>query len=80
MSVKLAGSYFKQTKLVRPNNNNVINIYIVYKIDPISSSRNTDYTVQNASFGGVKITKNAADTSKHKYERYGICFGQRRYV
>ena len=35
MSVKLAGAYFKQTKLVRPNNNNVINIYIVYKIEPI---------------------------------------------
>ena len=26
MSVKLAGAYFKQTKLIRPNNNNVINI------------------------------------------------------
>ena len=29
MSVKLAGAYFKQTKLIHPNNNNVINIYIV---------------------------------------------------
>ena len=27
-------------------------------------------------FGGVKITKNAADTSKHKYEGYGICFDE----
>ena len=27
MSVKLAGAYFKQTKLIRPNNNNAINIY-----------------------------------------------------
>ena len=35
MSVKLDGSYFKQTKLIRPNDNNVINIYIVYKIEPI---------------------------------------------
>ena len=26
MSVKLDGAYFKQTKLIRPNNNNVINI------------------------------------------------------
>ena len=56
MSVKLAGAYFKQTKLIRPNNNNVINIYIVYRIKPIF--RLSDYTVQNALFGGVKITKN----------------------
>ena len=33
-------------------------------------------TVQNALFGGVKITKNATDTSKHKYEGYGICFDE----
>ena len=74
MSVKLAGAYFKQTKLIRPNNNNLINIYIVYKIKPIF--RLSDYTVQNALFGGVKITKNATDTSKHKYEGYGICFDE----
>ena len=74
MSVKLAGAYFKQTKLIHPNNNNVINIYIVYKIKPIF--RLSDYTVQNALFGGVKITKNATDTSKHKYEGYGISFDE----
>ena len=71
MSVKIDGAYFKQTKLIRPNNNNVINIYIVYKIFRVS-----DYTVQNALFGGVKITKNTTDTSKHKYEGYGICFDE----
>ena len=75
MSVRLEGAYFKK-KLIRPSNDNIVNIYIVYLIDPISSSRNTDYTVQNALFGGVKITKNATDTSKHKYEGYGICFDE----
>ena len=74
MSVKLDGAYFKQTKLIRPNNNNVMNIYIVYKIEKIF--RFSDYTVQNALFGSVKITKNATDTSKHKYEGYGICFDE----
>ena len=74
MSVKLPGAYFKQTKLIRPSNNNVINIYIVYKIKSIS--RLSDYTVQNALFGGVKITKNTTDTSKHKCEGYGICFDE----
>ena len=74
MSVRLEGAYFKQMRLLRTNNDNIVNIYIVYLIDPISNSRNTDYTVQSALFGGVKITKNATDTSKHKYEGYGICF------
>ena len=76
MNIRFEGSYFKQTKLIRPNNDNIINIYIVYLIDPISSSRNADYTVQNALFGGVKITKNATNTSKNKYEGYGICFDE----
>ena len=76
MSVRLEGVYFKQMRLLCPNNDNIVNIYIVYLIDPISNFRNTDYTVQNALFGGVKITKNATDTSKHKYERYGICFDE----
>ena len=76
MSVRLEAAYFKQMRLLRPNNDNIVNIYIVYLIDPISNSRNTDYTVQNALFGGVKITKNATDTSKHKYEGYGICFDE----
>ena len=74
ISVWLEGAYVKQMRLLRPNNDNIVNIYIVYLIDPISKSRNTDYTVQNALFGCVKITKNATDTSKHKYEGYGICF------
>ena len=74
MNVKLADAYFKQTKLIHPNNNNVINVYIVYKIKPIF--RLSDYTVQNALFGGVKITKNSTDTSKHKYEGYGRCFDE----
>ena len=80
ISVRLKGAYFKhyfkQTRLLRPSNNNIVNIYIVYLIDLISNSRNTDYTGQNALFGGVKITKNATDTSKHKYEGYGICFDE----
>ena len=76
MSVRLKGAYFKQMRLLRSNNDNIVNIYIVYLIDPISNSRNTDYAVQNALFGGVKISKNATDTSKHKYEGYGICFDE----
>ena len=32
--------------------------------------------MQNVLFGGVKITKDSTDTSKHKYEGYGICFDE----
>ena len=59
ISVEFNGNYFVQNKVLHPNTNNVVNIYIVYKVDPVSSSRNTDYTIQNALFGAIKITKNA---------------------
>ena len=58
-----------------PNTNNIVNIYIVYKLDPVSLFRNTDYTIQNALFGAVKIAKNT-DSSKNKYEGYGVCFDE----
>ena len=45
------------------------------RVDPISSSRNTDYTIQNALFDAIKITKNT-DISKNKYKGYGICFDE----
>ena len=54
----------------------MINVYILYKLYPISRLRSDAYTVQNALFGEVKITKNATDTSKHKYEGCGICFDE----
>ena len=57
-------------------NKNVINIYIVYKLDPIASSRDTTFTIQNALSGAMQITKNA-DNSKNNYKAYGICFDER---
>ena len=56
-------------------NNNVVNIYIVYKLDLIASSRDTTFTIQNALFGATQITKNT-DTLKHDYKGYGICFDE----
>ena len=75
--VLLQGNYFQQnSNIIIPNNNkNVVNIYVVYKLDPISSTRNTDYTIQNALFGAMKITKNA-DYSKNNYTGYGLCFDE----
>ena len=75
MHVYLNGNHFQQNKVIIPNNNNVINIYCVYQIEPISSSRDDTFAVQNALFGAMQITKNA-DTSKYKYKGYGICFDE----
>ena len=71
--VSFNGNYFKQDPITIPNN--VINIYCVYQLNPISSTRNTDYTIQNALFGDMKITKNT-DSSKNNYKGYGICFDE----
>ena len=76
MHVYLSGNYFKQDKTRTTNNSNAINIYCVYKLDPIASSRDTSFTIQNALFGAMQITKNA-DTSKYDYKGYGICFDER---
>ena len=71
--VSFNGNYFEQDPITIPNN--VINIYCVYQLDPINSTRNTDYTIQNALFGDMKITKNTA-SSKNNYKGYGICFDE----
>ena len=54
----------------------MINVYCVYKTDPIASTRDDTFTVQNALFCAKEITKNA-DTSKYNYKGYGICFDER---
>ena len=77
MHIYLSGNHFQQNKVIIPNNNNVINIYCVYKLDPIASSRDTSFTIQNALFGAMEITKNATDNSKNNYKGYGICFDER---
>ena len=52
-----------------------MNVYIVYSLDPVSNTRNTDFTAQNCLFGAVKLTKDL-DTSNYKYAGYGICFDE----
>ena len=81
MYVYLQGSHFQQNNVLTSNNDHVINtnvisIYTVYKLDIIASSRDTTFTIQNALFGAIKITKNA-DNSKNNYKGYGICFDER---
>ena len=77
--VYLKGSHFQQHNVLALDNDhildkNVVNIYIVYKLDPITS-RDTTFTIQNALFAAMQITKNT-DTSKYNYKGYGICFDE----
>ena len=69
MHVYLSGNHFQQNK--------INNIYCVYKLDPTASSRDKSFTIQNALFGAMQITKNATDNSKNNYKGYGICFDER---
>ena len=75
--VYLSGNHFQQdeTNVFNIYNNIATNIYCVYKLDPISPSRDDTFTVQNALFGSMQITKNA-DTSKYEYKGYGVCFDE----
>ena len=72
MHVYFSGNYFKQDKTRIPDNNNAINIYCVYKLDPIASSRDTTFTIQNALFGAMQITKNS--------DMYYVLMKERRLV
>ena len=80
--VYLQGNHFQQNNGLTSNNDNVINknvvnIYIVYKLDALASTRDKSFTIQNALFGAMQITKNATDNDKNNYKRYGICFDER---
>ena len=76
MHIHLSDNHFQQNKVIIPNNGNVINIYCVYKLDSIDSSRDTSFTIQDALFGAMQITKDATDNSKNNYKGYGICFDE----
>ena len=73
LHVFFSGNYFQQDIIAIPNN--VINICCVYELDSIDFSRNNKFTIQNALFGAIEITKNA-NTLKYKYKGYGICFDE----
>ena len=80
--VYLQGNHFQQNNVLTLNNDyildkNVVNIYIVYKLDPLASTRDKSFTIQNTLFGAMQITKNSTDNSKNNYKGYGICFDER---
>ena len=80
--VYLQGNHFQQNNVLASSNDhvinkNVVNIYIVYKLDSLASTRDKSFTIQNALFGAMQITKNATDNDKNNCKGYGICFDER---
>ena len=80
--VYLQGNHFQQNNVLTSSNDhvinkNVVNIYIVYKLDTLASTGDKSFTIQNALFGAMQITKNATDNTKNNYKGYGICFDER---
>ena len=71
LNVKFSDNLSKQPK-VHYNHGKIINIYVTYKLRKRTIS-SPDFTVQNALFGAVKLTKDV-NTSHYNYSGYGICF------
>ena len=64
------GSCLREDKvLFTPKN--VVNLFIVYKLDTFSQDLNTDFTRKDFLFGAVKLTSNA-DPDRYKYSGYGL--------
>ena len=82
LHVYLQGNHFQQNNVLTSSNDHVfnkngVNIYIVYKLNPIASTRDKSFTMQNALFGAMQITKNATENDKDNYNGYGICFDEK---
>ena len=74
ISVGFKENYMKQARIPF-SHKSVVNIYIIYELNTISSTRNTDFTAQDCLFGAVKITKDT-NTSHYHYSGSGICFDE----
>ena len=74
MSIRFSGNCAKENKSIY-SVKSVMNIYIVYSLDSITNTRNTDFTAQNCLFGAAKLTKDV-NTSNYEYVGYGICFDE----
>ena len=60
--------------LKKTNQFTLPSINIVYKLDTIKSTRNIDFTIQNALFGAVKINEDPSDSDHNKYSGYEFFF------
>ena len=66
------GSCLKQKNATYTRPNRII-FFIVYELDTWSQDLNSDFTIKDCLFGGVKLAKNA-DRDEYVYIGYGIGF------
>ena len=71
IKLKSVGDLLKQDKITH-NHGPIVNIYIVYRLNPSITS---DITLEKCLFGAVKLTKNLKIIS---YSGYGIAFDSKR--
>ena len=69
------GSCSKQENATFTANNRIF-FFIVYELDTWPQNLDSNFTLKNFLFGGVKLAKNA-DPDKYSYSRYGIGFDMR---
>ena len=70
IGAKFKGNYLSQGNIYFTHRN-VLNLFIVYKLDTWSRNLNSDFTLDDCLFGAVKLTKNA-DPGKYGCSGYGI--------
>ena len=71
MKLTFNGDFLKKDKVIS-NRGPIVNIYIVYRLIPFTTSTKSA-TLENCLFGAAKLTKND-DISKYKHFGYGIRF------
>ena len=70
-NINFNGHYLMKNKISLPNK--VINLFILYTLDPKLRNSKTDFTLSSCLFGSVKLTKNAdPDKYKHNFSRIGF--------
>ena len=72
MHVQLSGNHFQQNKVNIPNNGNVINIYCLYKLDLIASSRDTSVQDLFIIVGAVMLIKKLRDFIYPKVKTFDL--------
>ena len=79
--VCLQGNHFQQNNVLTSNNDhvinkNVVNIYIVYKLDPLASTDILVLQYKMLYLELCKLLKMLLQNSKNNYKGYGICFDE----
>ena len=76
LRLRFEGSCLEQEDTVPFTPNNIVNLFIVYKLGRWSRDVNTGFTLKDCLLGAVKITKNV-DADKYKHSGYSIGFDSR---